>query len=192
MDFQFQLTIFFALLFVVLAWNAGLLWVLSNWMRRVDQRVRASRERREHFIRTVGNAVRATEDATTQLVAVSARIRDAASRTDETLGRADDWARYGLAKLDFNTDRVAESLRKQTDRLGRDIREPLFKTSAAIQGVHALLTLAERWGGTEGGRRRAAHVLDPLDTTLTFIEAVTAVGELFAAPRARDDVDAGA
>jgi len=189
---EFQLTIFFALLFVVLTWNAGLLWVLSNWMRRVDQRVSASRERREHLRHTVGNAVRATEDATTQLVAVSARIRDAVSQTDETLGRADNWARYGLAKLDFNTDRVAESLRERTDRLGRDIREPLFKTSAALQGVHAILKLAERWGGTEGGRRRAAHALDPLDTTLTFIEALMAVGELLGSPRARDDVDAGA
>ena len=71
----------------------------------------------------------------------SGRARERVHGLEGNFERADNWVRYGLAKLDFNVDKVSERLENKTQGIKSAIWEPLFQTATVVQGVKALLEL---------------------------------------------------
>jgi len=178
---ELRLTIFFALTFVVLAWNAGVLWLLFRMLRRAVGRLDQDQLWYRHLGGTLRMSVRAAEESTTRLAALSGEVRATVDQLGETLGRADNWARYGLAKLDSDADRASERLEKRTRQVGGRVGKQLYRTAVVIHGLKTALGFIARW---KAGRHpiRTLPVPTPVDTALILLQAVTAVGELFSGP----------
>ena len=187
---ELNLTIFFASTFLVLAGNAVLLWCLRRMLARASERARARQTEHARLIDALRVGVRVAEESTSRMAIVSGQIRSAAGELDSGLGRADNWARYGLAKLDFSADRASKRLEGKARDLGNEVRKPLYRTAAAIHGVKAVLNILSRWKpGAKGRLGRAARVVGPLDTAATVFQAVTALGSLLSGGNTDDDID---
>ncbi len=57
------------------------------------------------------------------------------------LDRAQNWFRFGLAKFDFEMDRIAGGVQEGTDKVKSAVSEPLFRAGAIVQGIRAILEL---------------------------------------------------
>lgn len=177
---EVRLTILLALTFTVLMLDAAVLWWLLRLLQQAGkhaQRNRADYARIHERLRT---SLRIAEQATSRLRVVSGELRTAVVEFDDGSRRADNWARYGLAKLDFNAERLTDNLSARTRSLAHRIRNPLYRTAAAVHGLRATLDLIARWrdGGT-GRLQRTAQLIDRVDTAANIVEAVTALGDLF-------------
>jgi hypothetical protein len=177
---ELQLTIFFALTFLVLAGNAAVLWYIRRHFAAACRHLDANREHYRRLGETIRGSVRAAEHTSTRLAEASRELRVSVGQLRETMDRTDNWARYGLAKLDFNAERAAGRLRDQTRRLGTRLGEGVYRKAAAVQGVRAAIGLVARWRlGRQPAGRHAAPPVDPVDTALVLVQAITALGELF-------------
>jgi hypothetical protein len=185
---QFQLTIFFALVFLVLAGNTVLLWAICRSIRSASGAIERNRAHQDHVKMTLRMSIRTAEQVTDRLVLASRRLRTAVDEVDDALGRADNLARYGLARLDFNADRASNALERTTRRFGRGAGETAYRTAAAVQASYALLGLFSRLGGARLGRK--LPVMTPVATAMTIIQAVNALGELLGAGRPGRDAGA--
>jgi hypothetical protein len=184
---ELRLTVFFALAAVALTGNAAILWAIWHAFRQAARRAEANRTQYARLTSALVDSLKTLEQGTTQLAVRSGEVRDAVVGIDNNLGRADNWARYGLAKLDFNADRVAQKLGSKTRHVAGGLREPLYKTAAAVHAVKAILELVA-WE-RPGSRRvkKVSRMLEPLDTAATIVQAITALGALFAPrPWSRD------
>lgn len=181
---QLQLTILFASVFLVLAWNAVLLWFIRQALRRANDRLDEDQVWYTHLGQTLRSSIHVAESTTARLSLASSRLRVAVEDVSEILDRADNWARYGLAKLDFNSDKASETLRGKTRRLGSRLGDAVYKTAAAIQGVRAVLSFIARWKVAGVGQAaRGAFAPGPVGTTLILLQALKALGDLLAARR---------
>lgn len=179
-----ELTIFFALTFVVLAGNAAVLWHIRKGFQAAAKHLDENRVYYRNVGETVRESVRAAEATSTRLAETTGLLRATVDQLGETLDRADNWARYGLAKLDFNAERASGHIRNETRILGSRLGESLYKTAAAIHGIRAAIGLIGRWQlARRAPLRKAAAVVAPLDTAIVIMQALRAFGELFR-PRA--------
>lgn len=175
-----HLTIFFALTFVVLAGNAAVLWHIRKGFVAAARHLDENRAYYRNVGETVRESVRAAEATSTRLVETTGGLRASVEHLGETLDRADNWARYGLAKLDFNADRACNQIREETRRLGSHLGESLYKAAAAIQGIRATVGLVGRLHlARRTPVRQAVSVIAPLDTAIVIMQALRALGELF-------------
>lgn len=189
---QLQLTILFASAFLVLAWNAVLLWFIRQALRRANDRLDEDRVWYTHLGETLRSSIHVAEGSTARLALVSSRLRTAVEDMSEILDRVDNWARYGLAKLDFNSERASGTLRKKTRSVAGQLGDALYKTAAAIQGLRAVLSFIARWKvGGVGQAARGAFVPGPFGTTLILLQALNALGDLVGSRRdGTRDIDA--
>ena len=183
---ELRLAIQLGLIFFVLAWNTVLLWALYRVLRGTERRLDRWQGEDAEVMRALGTSVRSAERASSRVAVLSGEVRSGVAEMSEVLDRADNWARYGLAKLDFNADRAAEKLGRRTRRFSGRLGGPICRTAAAVQGIRALLDLVARSQDGRSRRRRRLRVPEPLDTAATLLQAVTAFGALFS-PRNRGD-----
>lgn len=186
---ELQLAIFLALLVLVLAWNAVLLWILRRMLARVVGQLDQNRVWYAHLGDTLRMSIRVAEATTTHMASLSGQLGEVVAELSDAVGRADNWARYGLAKLDFNGERASQKLTGKTRRFGRDLGEQLYRTAVVVHGLKNVLGLIVRLkvGGPHPVRRLITPT--PVDTVLTVIEAVTALGQLFAPRPGRVNAD---
>lgn len=177
---ELRLTIFFALTFIVLSFNAVVLWWMRRALHRTCERARKNRAARAQLEHAVRLSVRTAVEVTNRLALVSGEIRAGVHQLDSGLGRLDNWARYGLAKVDFNADRVSARMGARARDATSELQSPLFKTATVIHGVRTILDLAVRWKTSKTGRLvGATRVLGPIDTAVTVVQALTALGGRF-------------
>jgi len=183
-----QLIIFQAFALIVLVGDAVCLWFLFRMIRQAARHFEQNRTWYEHLNRTLAMSVRAAETTSSRAAVVSGELRESLDALGDTLARTDNWARYGLAKLDFNAERASTTLGRKTRRAGSHLGEGLYKTAAAVQGVRATLRLVRRWQkGRRGQIIRHSLVPAPVDTVLTLLSAVTALGRLFSSRHGEDE-----
>lgn len=183
-DMQLQLTILFASVFLVLTWNAILLWSIRQALRRANDRLDENRVWYTHLGETLRSSIHVAEGTTARLALVSSRLRIAVQDVSEIFDRVDNWARYGLAKLDFNSGRASETVRGKTRRFASQLGDALYKTAAAIQGLRAVLSFIAHWKvGGVGQAARGAVVPGPVGTTLILLRGLTALSDLLESRR---------
>ncbi len=144
---------FIALVAVVLVWNAALLWALY---RRMSRSV-AKAEEMEGPMTSVIGSLRGT---ITRVEAVSARATEVSATARQRVGgfggdldRAQNRFRYGLAKLDFEMDRISGGVQDGTDKVKSAVSEPLSRAGAIVQGIRAILELVTISRGNDLTRR---------------------------------------
>lgn len=188
-----RLTIFLALVFLVMAWNAVLLWVLRRMLHRANAHLDRNRLRYTHLGDTLRMSIRVAERTTEDLAGMTAELRSTVHEWEETLDRADNWARYGLAKMDFNADRASQKLHRGTRTLAGRVGEQLFRTATVIHGIKAALEFIARLKGDR--TRHPVRTLlrpAPLDAALAAFQAMTALGKLFSSRAEREQAESDA
>jgi hypothetical protein len=141
MDIPLITTFFIALVFFVLAWNAALLWFVRRGISRAAERAAAREEQISRFIEDLKSGLDHLEAVSEKATEWSSAAREGARSLSDDFDRADNWVHYGLAKLDFNVDKVSERMDDNTQQIKSSIWEPLFRTATVVQGVKALLEL---------------------------------------------------
>ena len=135
------ITLFIVLVFVVLAWNAALLWFIRRGLQQAADRAARQEEQLKSFFGDLKVGIRHLESVSGAATEWSGRARERVQDLEGDFDRADNWVRYGLAKLEFNVDKVSERLTDKTQGIKSAISEPLFRTATVVQGVKALLEL---------------------------------------------------
>ena len=138
---EIRLTIFIALVAIVLVWNAALLWALYRGLSRSVTRVERMEGPMASVIGTFRSTISRVEAASGRATEVSARARQRVSDFGGDLDRAQNWFRFSLAKVDFEIDRISEGVREGTDKVKSAVSEPLFRAGEIVQGIRAVLGL---------------------------------------------------
>jgi len=152
-----RLTLFIGLVFVVLAWNTMLIWVLARVLRRLAVRTARYQHLSADAIGALGARIEQAGSASAHMVGWSRQARERVGGVNRDFGRAANWIHYGLARIDFNVERASEELDAATKKVSARVAEPLYRTATVIQGVKALLeliTLRQRSG--DDGPKSAA------------------------------------
>ena len=136
---EVQLTIFAILIFLVLAWNAALLWGIYRAASRSAAKAALCCEEYAALHQDLKSILHEAESASERVVDWSARARDRAIGIDSEIERAQNWLRFGLAKVEFKVDRVSNEVGSGTDRVKAAISEPLFRFGAILHGVRSVL-----------------------------------------------------
>ena len=90
---------------------------------------------------TLRSTISRVEAASGRATEVSARARQRVGDFGGDLDRAQNWFRFGLAKVDFEMDRISGGVQEGTDKVKSAVSEPLFRTGAIVQGIRAVLEL---------------------------------------------------
>jgi len=135
------ITVFIALVFLVLTWNAALLWFIRRGLQQAADRAARQEEQLQSFFGDLKAGISHLESVSATATQWSGQARERVQDLEGDFDRADNWVRYGLAKLDFNVDKVSERLDDRTREIKSAISGPLFQTATVVQGVKALLEL---------------------------------------------------
>lgn len=152
---ELQLTIFLGLIVLVLMGNAALLWFIRKLLKRAADQAGREDARARAFLGRVKvglDHLEATSEHAAQWAALS---RERARELEDDFARAEDWVRYGLAKVDFKVEKVSKRLSGKTRRVEDAVRGPLSQTAMLLQGAKVVLEILNRYQGNgAGGPRR--------------------------------------
>ena len=136
-----RLALFVALVFVVLVWNTALLWFVYRAAARAVDRA----ARYQHYSSQVIEGLRGTlekaEVASDRATEWSGQLRERVAEASGNVDRVENLLGYGLAKIDFNVDRVSKEINDGANRIKAAVSEPLFRTGTVVHGIKALLEL---------------------------------------------------
>ena len=133
--------LFVALVFLVLAWNTLLLWFVYRTLARSVNNFARYQGHCHRLIKGLDVALQKAELASGRAAGWSAQIRERALEASRNVNRAKSWLGYGIAKLDFNVDRVSKEITDGADRINAAVSEPILRTATVVHGVKALLEL---------------------------------------------------
>jgi hypothetical protein len=140
---EVRLTIFLALVSVVLIWNTVLLWALFKGLSRSAEKATRLEGPSEKLLRVLRSTVLHAESVSAKATDYSSKAREKAVDLGGDFDRAQNWFRFGLAKMDFEMNRVSEGVRDATVRAKEAAEEPLSRAGAVVHGVKAVLELIQ-------------------------------------------------
>jgi len=146
---EVRLVILLALVFISLVLNTAFMVYIWSSLKRASDQMNRRGAGIERSLTVMRDGAEALERASAQAREWSAAARERTHEVDADLERAEDWCRYGLAKVDFKVDRASEKLHEVTDQVCEKVRDPLYQTSTFIQGLKFLLELIDRGKRTE-------------------------------------------
>ena len=138
---EIRLTIFIALVAIVFVLNAALFWALYRSLSRSVTRAERMDGPITSVIGTLRSTISRVEAASGRATEVSAIARQRVGDFGGDLDRAQNWFRFGLAKVDFEMDRISEGVQKGTDKVKSAVSEPLLRAGEIVQGIRAVLGL---------------------------------------------------
>ena len=145
-----RLTLFIVLIFLVLAWNTVLLWFIYRAVARSADKVSKYRHQCSAVIEGLRIVLEKAAFASDRATDWSGQIRQRMVDLDGNVQRAENWLQYGLAKINFNVDRVTQELDSRTRRAKTAVSEPLLRVEMVVQDVRAILELLGRGRGETG------------------------------------------
>ena len=149
---ELRLTIFVALVSLVLLWNTALLWALLKGLSRSAEKATRLSGSSEKVFETLRTTVLQAESASAKATGYSRKAREKVADLGGDFDRAEDWFRYGLAKMDFEMNRMSEGVRDASDRAKEAAAEPLSRAGAIVHGVKAVLELVHLPCGDDSPR----------------------------------------
>lgn len=136
-----RLALFIALVFLALFWNTLLLWFVYRALARSTDQVSRYQHHCYRLIKGLGVTLEKAELASGRAAEWSGQIRERVVDAGGNVNRVENWLGYGMAKLDFNVDRVSKDITGRVDRIQAAVSEPLFRTGTVFQGIRAFLEL---------------------------------------------------
>ncbi len=138
---EVRLTVFVALVSLVLLWNTALLWTLFREMSRYARKANDLEGPSEKLLETLRTTVLQAESVSAKATGYSGKAREKVADLRGDLDRTENWVRFGLAKMDFEMDRISERVRDTADRAKQVAGEPLSRAGAIVHGLKAMLEL---------------------------------------------------
>jgi len=138
---ELRLTIFVALVSLVLLWNTALLWALLKGLSRSAEKATRFKGSSGKVLETLKTTVLHAESVSSKATGYSGKALEKVTDLGGDVDRAENWLRYGLAKMDFETNRISDGVRDATDRAKEAAAEPLIQAGAIVHGVKAVLEL---------------------------------------------------
>ena len=136
-----QLVLFIALVFLVIFWNTLLLWFIYRSLARSTDQIARYQGHCYQLIQGLGVALEKVERASSRAADWSGQLREKSVVAAGNVEGVENWLGYGMAKLDFNVDRVSKKITGRADRIKRTVSEPLFRAGTIVQGIKAVLEL---------------------------------------------------
>jgi len=138
---EIRLTILIVLVAIVLVGNTMLLWVLHRRLSSSFTKAEGMEGPMTSLIGALRNTIARLEVASGRATESSASARQRIGDFGGDLDRVQDWFHFGLAKVDFEMDRIFGSIQEGTDKVKSTVSEPLLKAGSICQGIRAVLDL---------------------------------------------------
>ena len=138
-----MLALFMGLMLFVVAWNAALLWMIRQRLKRAADAADLWGPKARAAAADLNDRLERLEAASAKAAELSARARARFVAAREHLDRADNRLRYGLATIDYEADRLSERVEGETRRIQGRLAEPLAHTAAGVRSFRGVLAFLD-------------------------------------------------
>lgn len=119
--------------------NAVVLWALYRRLSQSASHADRMKRTLSAAITTLRGALQHAEIISGRATMVSSRARRRVDDLSVELDQANNWFHYGMAKLDFELNRISSGINKGTEKVQSVVSGPLFRAGSIAQALRAAL-----------------------------------------------------